>query len=42
MVNISVQNVKKQARHLRRPSHTFSLQITPFAITPFLCACVAR
>lgn len=38
MVNISVQNLKKQARHLRRPSHTFSLQITPFAITPFFCA----
>ena len=38
MVQVSVQNVKKMARHVRRPSHTFSLNQKPFQIQPFLLA----
>ena len=38
MVQVSVQNVKKMGRHIRRPSHTFSLNQKPFQIQPFLLA----
>jgi len=38
MANISIQNVKKMGRSIRRPNHTFNLKLTPFAIHPMMIA----